>query len=94
MIPIGDTVRLQVIANGFQTYGEDYKVDKAEMSMEIRMKRPGQQYSIYKNSSSGSGSSSDKPSNPPPPSSADKPSGSSNPPDAQPNASQSQQQPK
>lgn len=94
VIPIGDTVRLQVIANGFQTYGEDYKVDKAEMSMEIRMKRPGQQYSIYKNSSSGSGSSSDKPSNPPPPSSGDKPSGSSNPPAAQPNAGQSQQQPK
>ena len=28
VIPIGDTVRLQVIANGFQTYGQDYKVEK------------------------------------------------------------------
>ena len=41
VLPIGDTVRMQVIAHGFQTYGQDYKVDKAEMSMEVRMKRPG-----------------------------------------------------
>jgi hypothetical protein len=38
-----------VIAHGFQTYGDDYKVDKADMTIEIRMKRPGEQYSIYKN---------------------------------------------
>jgi hypothetical protein len=48
VIPMGDTVRLQIIARGFQTYGQDYKIDKAAMSMEIRMKRPGEQYSIYK----------------------------------------------
>jgi hypothetical protein len=48
VLPLGGTVRLQVIARGFQTYGEDYKVDKAEMAIEIRMKRPGEQYSIYK----------------------------------------------
>jgi len=48
VLPIGDTVRLQVIAHGFQTYGEDYKVDKAALAIEIRLKRPGEQYSIYK----------------------------------------------
>jgi len=48
VLPIGDTVRLQIIAKGFQTYGEDYKVDKAALTIEIRMKRPGEQYSIYK----------------------------------------------
>jgi hypothetical protein len=48
VLPIGDTVRLQVIAHGFQTFGEDYKVDKADMAIEIRMLRPGAQYSIYK----------------------------------------------
>jgi len=48
VLPMGDTVRLQVIAKGFQTYGEDYQVDKAEMAIDIRMKRPGEQYSIYK----------------------------------------------
>jgi hypothetical protein len=60
VLPIGDTVRMQIIANGYQTYGQDYKVDKDEMSMEIRMKRPGAQYSIYKDNSttpkSGNGS--------------------------------------
>jgi hypothetical protein len=48
VLPIGDTVRLQIIAKGFQTFGDDYKIDKAEMAIEIRLKRPGEQYSIYK----------------------------------------------
>jgi len=54
VIPIGDTVTLQVIARGFQTYGKDYKIDKDQMSMEVRMNRPVPQYSIYKNNDSGS----------------------------------------
>ena len=58
VIPIGDTVRMQVIAKGYQTYGSDYKVEKDQMAMEIRLNRPGQQYSTYKNNSGGS---SDKP---------------------------------
>ena len=49
VIPIGDTVTLQVIANGFQTYGQIYKIDKLSMSMEVRLSRPAQQYSVYKN---------------------------------------------
>ncbi|HEY2861359.1 MAG TPA: carboxypeptidase-like regulatory domain-containing protein [Terracidiphilus sp.] len=48
VLPIGDTVRLQIIAKGYQTYGGDYKISKDEMAIEIRMKRPGEQYSIYK----------------------------------------------
>jgi 5-hydroxyisourate hydrolase-like protein (transthyretin family) len=48
VLPIGDVVRLQIIAKGFQTYGEDFKIDKPEMAVEIRLKRPGEQYSIYK----------------------------------------------
>ncbi len=48
VLPIGDTVRLQIIAKGFQTYGQDYKIDKDQMALEIRMKRPGEQYSVYK----------------------------------------------
>jgi hypothetical protein len=48
VLPIGNTVRLQIIAKGFQTYGQDYKIDKDQMALEIRMKRPGEQYSIYK----------------------------------------------
>jgi hypothetical protein len=49
VMPIGDTVRLQVIAKGFQTFGDDYKIDKADVAIEIRLKRPGQQYSTYGN---------------------------------------------
>jgi hypothetical protein len=48
VLPIGDTVRLQIIAHGYQTFGQDYKIDKDQIAIEVRMKRPGQQYSIYK----------------------------------------------
>lgn len=78
VIPIGDTVTLQIIADGYQTYGQSYKIDKAEMTMEVRMKRPGGQYTIYKNNGSNSGSSGSSNSSPnaTPPASGDKPSGS------------------
>ncbi|MGA2206686.1 MAG: hypothetical protein ABSG10_08125 [Terracidiphilus sp.] len=108
VIPIGDTVALQVIANGFQTYGQVYKIDKPNMSMEVRLKRPASQYSVYKNSTadpgsgsnsgtnnnSGSGKSSGPSPNSAPPASGNKPSGSGGKSDAQPNASQSQSQSK
>jgi hypothetical protein len=81
VLPIGDTVRLQVIAKGFQTYGQDYKIDKAEMSMEIHMKRPGAQYSLYKEGS-GSGKDAASPQKAPP--SSDKPADSGSSPDSQP----------
>jgi 5-hydroxyisourate hydrolase-like protein (transthyretin family) len=55
VIPLGDTVRLQIIAHGFQTLGRDFKVDKDTISMEVRLKRPGEQYSIYKTSTQPSG---------------------------------------
>lgn len=91
VIPIGDTVTLQVIANGFQTYGQVYKVDKLDMSMEVRLSRPSAQYSTYKNSTnnSGSGKPSDAPPNSPPPASGDKPSGSSGQSDPPPSSNQS-----
>jgi hypothetical protein len=108
VIPVGDTVTLQVIANGFQTYGQVYKVDKLNMSMEIRLSRPTPQYSVYKNSNpdsgaggssgsgnnSGSGKSSGSPPSSPPPDSGSKPSGSSGQSDPTPNGSQSQPPPK
>jgi hypothetical protein len=48
VLPMGSTMRLQIIAKGYQTYGQDYKIDKSDMTFGIRMKRPGEQYSIYK----------------------------------------------
>ncbi len=95
VIPIGDTVTLQVIASGYQTYGQNYKIDKSDISMEVRMKRPGAQYSVYKNSGANSGT--EKPSPPPnsaPPASGSKPSGSGGQPDAQQNAAEPHPQPK
>jgi hypothetical protein len=47
VVPIGDTVRLQIIANGFQTYGADYQIDAATKDIEVKLLRPGKQYSIY-----------------------------------------------
>jgi hypothetical protein len=48
VLPMGFTVRLQIIARGFQTYGDDFKIDNEKLALDIRMKRPGEQYSIYK----------------------------------------------
>ena len=60
VIPIGDTLRLQVIAPGFQTFGNDYAVDAPAKEIEIRLKRPGSQYSIYKASGNGDQSAQTK----------------------------------
>lgn len=46
-VPYGK-LRVQVIAQGYQTFGDDYSIDKAEMEIVVKMKRPGEQYSIYK----------------------------------------------
>lgn len=45
-IPYGP-LRVQVLAQGFQTFGEDYDVNKPQMEITIRLKRPQEQFSIY-----------------------------------------------
>jgi hypothetical protein len=45
-VPYG-MVRVQVLAPGFQTYGQDYDVDKPTIALTIKLKRPEEQYSIY-----------------------------------------------
>ncbi len=47
VLAIGDRVRLQVIAQGFQTYGGDCSINKASMTFGVRLNRPEEQYSIY-----------------------------------------------
>jgi Carboxypeptidase regulatory-like domain len=54
VLPTGSKVLVQVIAKGFQTYGGDYVLDAPQKTIEIRMKRPTEQYSIYKNHDQGS----------------------------------------
>ncbi len=45
-IPYGP-LRVQVLAPHFQTFGEDYEINKAEMEFTVKLKHPGGQYSIY-----------------------------------------------
>jgi hypothetical protein len=45
-VPYGK-LRIQVLAPGFQTFGNDYDVGEPNMDIMIKMKRPGRQYSIY-----------------------------------------------
>jgi hypothetical protein len=45
-VPYGK-LRVQVLASGFQTFGEDYDVDHPKMDFTIKLKRPQNQYSIY-----------------------------------------------
>ena len=45
-VPYGK-LRVQVLATGFQTFGNDYAIDKPTMEITVRMKRPVGQYSIY-----------------------------------------------
>ncbi len=46
-VPYGK-VRVQVIATGYQTFGGDFDIDKPEQEIVIKLKRPVEQYSIYK----------------------------------------------
>jgi protocatechuate 3,4-dioxygenase beta subunit len=46
-IPYGK-LRIQVIAPGFQTYGGDHDINQPEHEFVIKLKRPQEQYSIYK----------------------------------------------
>jgi Carboxypeptidase regulatory-like domain len=46
-IPYGK-VRIQVIAPGFKTYGEDVKVDQPNLEITIKLQKPAEQLSIYK----------------------------------------------
>jgi len=64
-IPYG-TWRVQVIAPGFQTFGDDYSINQAAQEITLRLKRPEGQYSIYdKHDGSGGSGNSGGNSNPP-----------------------------
>lgn len=47
-IPYGP-LRVQVMAPHFQTFGEDYEINKPQMQITVKMKHPGDQYSTYEN---------------------------------------------
>lgn len=51
-VPYGK-LRVQVLAPGFQTYGEDYDIAQPSMDITIKLKRPSKQYSVYENHPAG-----------------------------------------
>lgn len=46
-VPYG-RLRVQVIAHGLQTYGEDYEINQPEHELVIKLKPPQDQLTIYK----------------------------------------------
>jgi len=48
-VPYGK-LRVQVLAPGFQTFGDDYDVQKPTLEITIKMRRPQAQYSVYQDS--------------------------------------------
>jgi len=53
-IPYGK-LRVQVLASGFQTYGEDFDIHQRKVDITIKLKRPQSQYSVYDDHSRDSG---------------------------------------
>ena len=47
VIPTGSKVTIQVIADGFATFAQDYQIDQASRSITIEMIRPRAQISTY-----------------------------------------------
>jgi hypothetical protein len=47
-IPFG-VLRVQVLAPRFQTFGEDYEINKPVLEITVKMKHPNGQYSTYDN---------------------------------------------
>jgi hypothetical protein len=47
-VPYG-SVEVQVVAKGFQTFGEDYDVKQPELEITVKLKHPAGQYSTYEN---------------------------------------------
>jgi len=46
-IPYGK-FRIQAIAQGYRTFGQDYVVDQPTMEITIKLEKPAEQFSIYK----------------------------------------------
>lgn len=59
-IPYGP-LRVQVLAPGFQTFGADYQIDKPELEITVKLRRPGGQYSVYESTGAGKSADDKKP---------------------------------
>jgi hypothetical protein len=78
VIPTGSLVRVQVIANGFATFAEDYQVNEPTREIAVTMLRPQEQISTYEENHGKASERKpgvqepDKPSAPTPPASTPK----------------------
>jgi hypothetical protein len=45
-VPYGK-IRIQVLARGYQTFGDDYVINQSTTEITIKLKRPTEQFSIY-----------------------------------------------
>lgn len=48
LIPVGSQMNVQVIANGYATFGQEYDVPTDTKNIVITMQRPVEQYSTYR----------------------------------------------
>lgn len=55
VLEIGSTIRFQVVAQGYQTYGQDFKIEKPNLSLLVKLSRPVDQYSTYKDHTKDAG---------------------------------------
>jgi len=51
IIPTGSIVRVQIIANGFATFAEDYEVNEPNREIAVALLRPQEQVSSYQDNS-------------------------------------------
>ena len=88
VIPTGSLVRVQIIANGFATFADDFQVDEASREITVHMLSPQEQISAYENNEGKSSTRKpgvqepEKPATPPPPHPAKPNSSTATPPDA------------
>lgn len=63
-VPYGP-LRVQVLAHGFQTFGDDYDIEKDKTEITIKLKRPQGQFSIYDDHAANPQPKEDSKQNPP-----------------------------
>lgn len=53
LIPINSRLLLQVLAPGYQTFGNEYEIKKAKREITVKLRLPAAQYSIYQKHAKG-----------------------------------------
>lgn len=53
VVPVGDTLVLQVIGHDYQTFGQVYKIDKQSKSIKVVLLPPQPQFSDYRDRPTG-----------------------------------------